>query len=262
VDGRQRRLGQQRSFGVTAIRLLVDPPAAGAWNMAVDEALLESAEAGVTTLRFYQWSEPTLSLGYFQAADERQGHAASRGCPLVRRASGGGAIVHDRELTYSFAAPIAGRLAAAAALYDVFHDTLIDVLGRWQVLAARCKPAVHLPAAGGRPPFLCFQRRARGDVLCGDAKIAGSAQRRQRGGLLQHGSVLLARSPSAPELAGIVEAAGVSPDPHELASTWVTRLSEDQGFVFQELPLTPRERQRAADIQASHFLNRDWTFRR
>lgn len=248
---------------MTAIRLLVDPPASGPWNMAVDEALLESAAAGTTTLRFYQWSEPTLSLGYFQAADERSGHAASRNCPLVRRASGGGAIVHDRELTYSFAAPIAGRLAsAAAALYDTFHDTLIDVLGQWQVPAVRCDPTQPVPRPAEPPSFLCFQRRARGDVVCDGVKIAGSAQRRSRGGLLQHGSILLARSSSAPELAGILEAAVVALAPHELAAAWTACLTNARSFACQELPLTPHEQSRARAIEATRFGAREWTFRR
>jgi len=83
-------------------RLIVDRPAPGAWNMAVDEALLDAAvEQGVAALRFYQWSEPTLSLGYFQRHADRDSHAASHDCTLVRRQSGGGAILHDRELTYS-----------------------------------------------------------------------------------------------------------------------------------------------------------------
>ena len=74
--------------------------------MAVDEALLETAASlGVPTLRFYQWQEPTMSLGYFQEYADRLRHAASAGCPTVRRASGGGAIMHDRELTYSLAVP-------------------------------------------------------------------------------------------------------------------------------------------------------------
>src|SRR5882724_9809402 len=95
------------------LRLIIDPPAHGAWNMAVDEALLESAAVdGIATLRLYQWSEPTLSLGYFQPAADRQTHPASRECPLVRRASGGGAILHDRELTYSLAIPEKSARAA------------------------------------------------------------------------------------------------------------------------------------------------------
>jgi lipoate-protein ligase A len=105
---------------MSSARLIIDPPASGAWNMAVDEALLRSAaQRGTATLRFYQWSEPTLSLGYFQAADDRQQHFASLACPLVRRASGGGAIVHDRELTYSLAMPLSNtRTAQATRLYE------------------------------------------------------------------------------------------------------------------------------------------------
>ena len=87
-------------------RLFIDPPAPGSWNMALDETLLESAaDGGESSLRFYGWSQPTLSLGYFQPYDDRCQHAASRNCPAVRRASGGGAILHDREITYSFALP-------------------------------------------------------------------------------------------------------------------------------------------------------------
>src|SRR5262245_57717493 len=101
---------------MSEIRLLSDPPAPGAWNMAVDEVLLTAAAAsGQATLRFYTWNEPTLSLGYFQAAADRQQHAASLACTLVRRASGGGAILHDRELTYSVALPLAGANRSAAS---------------------------------------------------------------------------------------------------------------------------------------------------
>src|SRR5688500_20216584 len=93
-------------------RLLLDVPAPGAWNMAVDEALLESAALeNRCTLRFYRWSEPTLSLGYFQRYEDRRQHAASLSCACVRRASGGGAILHDHELTYSLAVPPTHPLA-------------------------------------------------------------------------------------------------------------------------------------------------------
>src|SRR5437868_3979467 len=91
---------------VTALRLIIDSPGDGAWNMAVDEALLETAaNTNQATLRLYQWRQPTLSLGYFQLAADRAQHAASAACLLIRRPSGGGAILHDRELTYSIALP-------------------------------------------------------------------------------------------------------------------------------------------------------------
>ena len=113
----------------TSCHLLIDPPADGAWNMAVDEVLLKAAAAGRCCFRFYRWQVPTLSLGYFQAIDDRRRHVASFGCPVVRRSSGGGAIVHDRELTYSVALPGEHPLAMGRMLlYQAVHQTLIEVL--------------------------------------------------------------------------------------------------------------------------------------
>ena len=87
-------------------RLLRDAAGEGAWNMAVDEALLESAATNNSmTLRLYAWSEPTLSLGYFQRYEDRRLHPESLACTCTRRSSGGGAILHDRELTYSLSVP-------------------------------------------------------------------------------------------------------------------------------------------------------------
>src|SRR3954464_5256758 len=91
---------------VQTCSLIIAAPPDGAWNMALDEALLHRAETdGMATLRFYGWREPTLSLGYFQQHADRALHPASENCTLIRRASGGGAILHDRELTYSIALP-------------------------------------------------------------------------------------------------------------------------------------------------------------
>ena len=73
-----------------SLRLLIDPPAAGPWNMAVDEALLETADRGQCTLRFYQWQQPTLSLGYFQPYEDRWRHEASGSCIAVRRPAAAG----------------------------------------------------------------------------------------------------------------------------------------------------------------------------
>ncbi|MDX1946379.1 MAG: biotin/lipoate A/B protein ligase family protein [Pirellulaceae bacterium] len=260
-----------------SVRLLHDPPAAGAWNMAVDEALLASAAGGIATLRFYQWAEPTLSLGYFQAAADRALHSASEACPLVRRASGGGAILHDQELTYSLAIPARGRFGAAE-LYDRMHGTLIEVLAGLGVRAELCggkstcdslPPAtVAIPpeerAPKGRPPcaFLCFQRLTRGDVLCSGAKIAGSAQRRHRGGLLQHGSVLLRKSTRAPELPGIAELTSVEISAAELAARWVQRLSGRDIWRIAASQLTSEERWLAEREQANRFANEDWNYRK
>ena len=156
-------------------RLLYDSLASGVWNMAVDESLLASAaDDGLCTLRLYGWEEPTLSLGYFQEYSDREGHAASGRCPCVRRASGGGAILHDREITYSMAVPPASRWAKKhLSLYEAFHAALVEVLVARGFSATLCQAAGR--SRNGRQPFLCFQRHTPGDVLAGPIKIGGSA---------------------------------------------------------------------------------------
>lgn len=248
-----------------SLKLLVDPPATGAWNMGVDEMLMErAAEAGTAVLRFYEWSPATLSLGYFQNADDRQGHEASRAAPIVRRSSGGGAIVHDRELTYSISLPTSHPLAAdAETLYRNIHGTLLTALAEFGV-QARLNETATTPFAG--EPFLCFQRRAIGDVLLDRYKICGSAQRRRRGAILQHGSVLLAKSPAAPELPGIAELAA-SPSggritSAELVDAW-TRLWRASLSPLEPYGELSTEDDARARLHAAEKYGHDaWTNRR
>ena len=240
-------------------RLIIDGPAPGAWNMAVDEALLaDAAESGIGTLRFYQWDEPTLSLGYFQAIGDRVQHPASLQCACVRRQTGGGAILHDRELTYSLVLPGVHSLARQTeAIYNSVHDAFIEALqplvGRdssW-AMVRRSQESIRRPVD---EPFLCFQRQARGDVLLteGDVshdisqppsegagwKILGSAQRRHRGAVLQHGSLLLAASPAAPELPGVADLTGICLAPAHLANLMANRLENalELDILLGELP--------------------------
>ncbi len=284
-NGKSHSAKDARPRHVSAARLIIDPPARGAWNMAVDEALLESAGQGVTTLRLYAWSEPTLSLGYFQAAADRQEHAASGECPLVRRASGGGAIIHDRELTYCLAVPIAERFGRAAdRLFTTVHTALIAALaelGIPAVLYAPAQPETEEPLwpggwqeqrrtdagsignlAPAAQPFLCFQRRSPGDVLVGPAKIAGSAQRRQRGGLVQHGSILLAQSAAAPELPGIAEMTEISLSAADLAPRFSQQLASSLGLVWKPSALSAIEIERVASWERDRFAAAAWTCRK
>jgi lipoate-protein ligase A len=244
-------------------RLIFDSPADGAWNMAMDEALRESAgRAGQGgCLRFYGWQAPTLSLGYFQHHAERQSHAPSRDCPLVRRATGGGAIVHDRELTYSFTTALDTRVRGGlTSLYEVFHQAFVDDLAVRGITASLCRLP---PPRGSEPePFLCFQRRAERDVLLGADKILGSAQRRHRETLLQHGSVLLQRSAAAPELAGIEELSGVQIDPRELAEAWARRVAASLGLTLMPGEAAAEERQAAERFLEDQFTHPRWTARR
>jgi len=251
--------------------LLVDSAAPGPWNMAVDEALLEAAALdGLSTLRFYQWGEPTLSLGYFQSHTERNEHPASLCCPLVRRISGGGAILHHYELTYSLTLAY-GRLPSGerGVLYRIVHEALIAALTNWKIQAALVTcgyfAAEDTPPCrkkNEKQPFLCFQRRVRGDVLCGGVKIAGSAQRRLQGALLQHGSVLLARSAFAPELEGLKERTGKLLSAEELIQAWLEPLAKGLTCTWQAGELPAATRRKAESLAAEKYASPHWTEKR
>jgi lipoate-protein ligase A len=247
------------------LRVIHHSPASGEWNMAVDEALLESAAGGQATVRFYAWARPTLSLGYFQALGERAGHRGSLECPLVRRASGGGAILHDCELTYSLAiGEPPGSARIAAGLYDQVHQSLIETLQVFQI-DARLHGREVCKSASGEPaeqPFLCFQRRSCTDIVYRGAKIAGSAQRRRRGGVLQHGSVLLGASSFAAELPGIRELTGQAIALEELVGCWVPRLAATLGRAAERGDLSEHERERAERLAEGQFGTVGWLERR
>lgn len=229
--------------------------------MAVDEALLLSAEeTGVCCLRFYTWSDPTLSLGYFQPHQQRHEHQSSRQCAIVRRSTGGGAILHDRELTYSFTAPVDDRASRdVGEFYDAFHETLVSVLAGHGV-SATLHQGASAPSAG--EPFLCFERRADGDVTMGGHKVAGSAQRRHKRALLQHGSVLIDRSRFAPELDGINDLADCSLSASDLADNWASVLADRLGLKLAADSLTQREAKVAEDLERTRFADTGWISRR
>lgn len=256
----------------TRCRLIIDPPAAGPWNMAVDEVLLRTAaESSLATLRFYQWSEATLSLGYFQAHSDRDRHPPSLACPAVRRLSGGGAILHDRELTYSLALPTMHPLAAdPSQLYDLIHGALVRALTKCvgsnlEFAERRCGADVT-STSDGPEPFLCFQR-LEGVTLADrtaarQVKIAGSAQRRRQSAILQHGSVLLSMSSFAPELPGVGDLAGVTPEVNALTEYWKRDLGDDLCLEPQSDILTDTEAKLAKQLTIDKFRSRFWTNRR
>lgn len=230
----------------------------GVSNMAIDEVLLQSAvESGTTTLRFYGWNRPTLSLGYFQKLSDRALHEASRGCEIVRRASGGGAILHHHELTYCFAAPSESRFAASH-FYHVFHDTLVDVLADLGVVARLHTEREGLDAKA----FLCFHRRASGDVTCDRYKVAGSAQRKQKHAVAQHGSILLWRSPYAPEIPGLRDLAGLEAGWEAIVPAWLERLGPRLKVAFHAADLADKEPDRVERMREDRFAHATWTGRR
>jgi lipoate-protein ligase A len=206
-------------------RLLRDGPMDGVWNMAVDEALLVAAHAAdaVPVLRWYEWSAPTLSLGYFQRWHDVPDRL--RHLPRVRRSTGGGAILHADELTYSLALP-AGRwpTASALAIVSEVHAAVAEAIQFFSPhFAVSTPPAVRV-SPKMEEPFLCFERRSAHDLVAGADKIMGSAQRRQGGRLLQHGSIHLRGWDSV-----------------ELATRITARLAERWGASFEPSPLTDDE---------------------
>jgi len=199
--------------------------------MAVDEVLLDAAVAGETcTLRCYRWERPTVSLGYFQDSTSASQLPELRDLPIVRRLTGGGAIVHDDELTYACALPASHPLASAPRdLYTCVHRRVIDVLAEFGVAATlRGNSEVDRSRE-----FLCFGRGDDFDVVFGGAKILGSAQRRRKGAILQHGSLLLRRSRHALKFPGILDLTKDAFDAAVLA--W--RLSDRIADLLSENPI-------------------------
>ena len=174
-----------------ALRLTVwcDPlPRPGWLNMAIDRVLLERAMAGESWLRLYAWSPSCLSFGRHEPAARRydRDRIAALGLDVVRRPTGGRAVWHAGELTYAVAAP-ATALGTLREAYGEIHRVIRDAI-RWLGVPAELAPARApvRPDAGA-----CFAASAGGEVTVGDHKVAGSAQLREDGALLQHGSILL-----------------------------------------------------------------------
>lgn len=231
--------------------------------MAIDQSILEStAASGQTTLRFYRWTPATLSLGYFQKAADRSLHVASADCPIVRRASGGGAIVHDDELTYSICVATEGKLAKANAdLYDIVHHAIRESLAEQGIEVELYHSPGDVAKASPSDPFLCFQRRAVGDIVCDGQKVGGSAQRRLKNALIQHGSLLLSQSAFAPELPGLKELSGVV-DEEQLVRDVVRLLARSVGVEFQVGELAEAEESRAGEIVVEKFGSAGWLAKR
>jgi lipoate-protein ligase A len=170
-------------------RLWVDAPRPGWTNMAVDQALLDRAEhAGERWLRLYGWEPHCLSFGRHEPAARRydRTRVEALGLDVVRRPTGGRAVWHGREVTYAVAAPCA-ELGTVRESYIEIHRMLLDAFGRLGI-AVRLAPRGRPVGVGGGA---CFASPAGGEIMIGGRKAVGSAQLRQGGALLQHGSILL-----------------------------------------------------------------------
>ena len=241
----------------------------GPRNMALDEALLDAVAADPTAavVRTYAWSTPTLSLGYFQAYAEVEADPRWRGHPVVRRPTGGGALWHDREVTYAVVVPADHPLARpSTALYRAIHGAIGACLREAGVAAGRRGDGPIAADVPGDRPFLCFRDRDDDDVVAGAIKLVGSAQRRRAGAVLQHGSLLLARSPTTPELPGLVDLAGPAAAGDDPVATWgaICRqvLPDLLGGETIWRDFEDRERERADELSREIYESDRWTRRR
>ena len=189
--------------------VLITPPLPGTTNMEIDEALLAGATPdSPIVLRIYRWKEPTLSLGHFQSVEDRDEEPGLGNVAFVRRKTGGGAILHDHELTYSLIMPArsAAEKGHSEKLYRSVHLAIakgLQSFGWDAVLSETCTCSTATNPK--QEPFLCFSRRSPVDLIVGQYKIVGSAQRRTKLGLLQHGSLLLRSSTLTPSLQGLLD---------------------------------------------------------
>jgi len=257
VSNLRERLGLRRW------RLLVDPPMAGAVNMARDWALLSGALRfdPAPVLRFYSWQPAALSLGRFQRdAGFSRELLRERGWDLVRRPTGGRAVLHHLELTYSVILPpsVAGGTGVRSS-YEVLTGLVNRGLGG--LLSRRAGDPAPMRGGGRCPPVAgtplqanCFARAEECDTVLGEGKLVGSAQVRRDGALLQHGSILLdADLPAWARLFGepgqIATLSGLmgGPPPAGTVRDAVQRGFEGVGIGFVEDGLTETEEREAAE---------------
>jgi lipoate-protein ligase A len=239
-------------------RLLPYAVADGAHNMALDEVLLEAAAAGSAALRFYGWSEATVSLGYFQPEKVRFADPRTSGLPFVRRPTGGAMLVHHHEVTYGLALPPSQAWQGGEPWLRRMHAIISAALSRLYVPAHLHAPAVTQPFAG----VLCFQHCTPGDLLIGPAKVVGSAQRKQRGALLQHGSILLKGSQYTPVLPGIRELSGQRLTSESVVEAIIHEFTEQTGWMLARAAWTQLERQGSAELVASKYTQDRWNKKR
>jgi lipoyl(octanoyl) transferase len=225
----------------------------GPTNMATDEVLLRSAAAGVGSLRFYGWSQPTLSLGYFQSEKLRRSDPALAAIPFVRRPSGGEMLVHHHELTYALGLP---RGTEKWALR--MHQIVIAALAAFGIDAT-----FHVAdASRQRHGPLCFHHFAAGDVLIGGAKVVGSSQRKHRGAVLQHGGILLAQSPLTPSLPGIRELTGRQLGAKQVAQAIRTAFETATSARLVEQSLTVAETEQVLQLIMDKYATDEWNCKR
>jgi len=252
--------------------LLIEPVGRPGWhNMAVDQALLDlAAGEGHAFLRIYRWKPFCLSFGRNEPALKRYDRAAieQRGLDTVRRPTGGRAVWHAEELTYAVAAPIS-TFGSLPQTYQQIHEALAAAL------RALDFPAALAPAPGRGSALdagACFASPAGGEVMLAGKKVVGSAQLREGGAFVQHGSILLSGSQQlvtdvtlgAPPPDGSVALSTVRGGPVEFAevASAVSEAARGWPGEWDEKESNPAAVQEAIQRHAERFHSDDWTWRR
>ena len=265
-------------------RLLITPPTSGAWNMALDESILEHIGRGESapTLRLYAWDPACLSLGHAQPfADVDTARLHERGWDVVRRLTGGRAILHTDEITYSVIAPNDEPRVTGTVLES--YNRLAQAL-----LLAVKKLEVPVEIKEGRaengptPNPVCFEVPSTYEITVNGKKLIGSAQARKKEGVLQHGSLPLtgdlsricqalvfesetAREAAARRLlakASTVESAlGRAVSWDAAAQAFIQAFESQLGLILERGELSGSESDRTDDLVREKYAHPSWTER-
>jgi lipoate-protein ligase A len=262
-------------------RLLISPPADGATNMAVDEAILHALGdgAGRPTLRFYQWQPPCLSLGYNQPWAEVDTEAcARRGYTWLRRPTGGRAILHIDELTYSITAPDS-EPRVHGGITESYRRLSRGLLAGLRSLGADVFQAQEEKVSNRQAGAACFDTPSNYEITVGGRKLIGSAQVRRRGQVLQHGALPLSgdldrifeclrRAPDAAwpdSLRGqaltLEEALGRVATFDEVAAALAAGCAGELNLELAAGDLNAHERGLVADLRATRYTSAEWNCR-
>ncbi len=177
------------------ITLLPTITETGPKQMAIDHSLLlHTQQDQKPRLRFYFWQNPTISLGYFQDYSKFiDTYPDLKSLDIVRRITGGGAILHDKEITYSITIPAKSPLHSKPPiyLYTLIHQAIIEALSEtFEIHNLTLRPKIKNHRNIKSEPEFCFARSAPTDIIAKQGKVVGSAQRRTKLALLQHGSII------------------------------------------------------------------------
>ncbi len=271
---------------MTNWRLLYTPPARGAWNMAVDEAILEHVQRGESqpTLRLYAWQPACLSLGRAQSfKDVDVERLTSQGWDVVRRVTGGRAILHIDELTYSVTGSAEELVLAGGVLgsYNRLAQALLYAVRELGLPVEMKEEVGHAKSATYVNP-ICFEVSSAYEIIGSGKKLIGSAQARRKEGVLQHGSLPLTgdltricdvlifkdealRQHAAQRLlarATTVESVlGVETDWETAAQALVKGFEAQLGIHFQRGEMSRSESERAEELVKEKYAHPAWTER-